>query len=33
MRPNRPETKIELNLDFNRAFTYAQRDISQNWKF
>ena len=33
MRPNRSETKVELNLDFNRAFTFAQRDISQNWKF
>jgi len=33
MRPGRPELKIELNLDFNRAFTYAQRDVSQNWKF
>ena len=33
MHPNQPETKIELNLDFNQAFTYAQRDINQNWKF
>lgn len=33
MRPGQPELKIELNMDFNRAFTYAQRDVSQNWNF
>ena len=33
LRPGQPTTKIELNLNFNQAFTYAQRDINQNWKF
>lgn len=33
MRPGQPETKIELNLELNQAFTFAQRDINQNWKF
>ncbi len=32
-RPGRPMLKIELNMDFNQAFTHAQRDIAQNWKF
>lgn len=32
-RPNRPNLKIELNMDFNQAFTHAQRDLAQNWKF
>jgi hypothetical protein len=22
-----------LNMDFNQAFTHAQRDLAQNWKF
>lgn len=33
MRPGQRELKIELNMDFNRAFVHAQRDISQNWKY
>ena len=33
IRPGQPETKIELNLELNHAFTFAQRDINQNWKF